>query len=479
MINEENYSKAIGGLFARTALTHKIKPKMLAFAVATLIFLVISISINTEVLRGDARLYWALSADIINAEFPVTIRGYFYPLLLVPGRWLFDTVPALGLMPLKLFQAVVYGYVLTVVLGDIYIRTIGGISSFWRRLTPAVLTAIFFPGLIAFPLSDLPAFLLLISAANLIAITPRKKLTWSFLARFFVAGVLAYASYNTRAIYIFGFAFLSVIILIATCRQYSAPRAVIIWIVFLVGAAAAAIPQMMINTKNFDRATPLVITDTGDKSLFAHQLLWGITTERYETLISPGAKVGTPTYYQDAQGVEIFNKYQLGKAEFNMGTYVAVVSKEPLFFTGLFIRHFINGLDARDGIVYASSISKNKIITSFSCFTILFLSGLVLIYRGKNKGFGSKYSFILMIVIIPPLAITLGAVETRFFYPIHSLAYAAIAFSFERRLVVGLPRWGLVTIFICYIALATVWVTITQRTLQNPIFEFPAAFTGS
>ncbi|MDR7285690.1 hypothetical protein J2X84_004540 [Pseudomonas corrugata] len=478
MINEVNYGTKATKLRSHISSNRDNQSKYLAFFVATLIFLAVSLSINTEIFRGDARLYWALSADILKGEFPTTYRGYFYPLLLVPGRWFFDNIPELGLLPLKLMQSAIYAYLLTSTLGNIYIRTIGGKSSFLRRLTPAALTAIFFPGLITYPLSDLPAFLLLLSAIGLILSAYTKTLTWPHLTVFFIAGILAYASYNTRTIYIFGFAFLSINIFITGLRQGSRLKGVLPLIIFLAGAAFAAIPQMAINTKNFNKSTPLVITDTGDKSLFAYQLLWGITTERYETVVAPGAKVGTPTYYQDAQGVSIFNEYQLGSAEFSIATYTTIAAKEPLVFIGIFIRHLINGLDARDGIVYASSPSKDKTITSIACFTLLFLSALTLTYR-DNKKANEPFCLILLSLIIPTLAITLGAVETRFFYPIHALAYATIAFALEQRLVVGLPKRSVCTALIFYLVFAATWISITQTTLQNPIFEFPAAFKGS
>jgi hypothetical protein len=418
-----------------------------------------------------------LSADILKGEFPTTIRGYVYPLLLAPGRWFFDNTPELGLLPLKLMQSAIYAYLLTTTLKNIYIRIIGGQSSFLRRLTPAALTAIFFPGLITYPLSDLPAFLLFLSATGLVLSSYAKKLTWPHLTKFFIAGILAYASYNTRTIYLFSFATLSIIIFVLALRQGNQLKALLTLIAFLAGAATAAIPQIVINAKNFNTITPLVITDSGDKSLFAHQLLWGITTERYETVIAPGAKVGTPTYYQDAKGVDIFNKYHLGSAEFNIATYVSIASKEPIAFISIFIRHLVNGLDARDGIVYASSPSKDKVITSIACFTIFFLSALTLMRRNNNHT--GKHSYlILLALIIPSLAITLGAVETRFFYPIHALAYATIAFLLERRLVAGVSRRSVCIAMIFYFLLAATWISITQTTLQNPIFEFPAAFKG-
>lgn len=175
--------------------------RIFAFCCAVAIFFITQVLIDAQGFRGDARLYWALSSDLLDLNFPQSIRGYLYPLLLTPFRFVFNHSEQGGLLALKAGQAVVYSYLFTIVLPDLYHKIFGGSLSTFRRALPAVLIAIIFPGLISYPLSDAPAFGMIVCALAISINASRSQGISRSIALFLFAGLLTYAAYNTRTIY--------------------------------------------------------------------------------------------------------------------------------------------------------------------------------------------------------------------------------------------------------------------------------------
>ena len=150
----------------------------------------------------DSATYWSLAVDPWSLPADAFIRGYFFPALL--GAWV-AALSVVGIGPIeafRLFSCVVYSAALTLLLPDTYRLLAGGQTGLVRRLCPALLLALVFPGLFLFPLSDLPAAVLLWSAVFLLlrctAPTTSRPLLLALLA-----GCAAGAAYNTRTIYLF------------------------------------------------------------------------------------------------------------------------------------------------------------------------------------------------------------------------------------------------------------------------------------
>ena len=83
--------------------------------------------------------------------------------------------------------------------------------------------------------------------------------------------------------------------------------------------------------------------------------------QRYETTIARGA--APAVHYLDPAGMQLLERIcrEDGPIE-SVGGYLRAVSRYPLEFMGVYGRHFINGLDVRDGRAYVTrpSASKNR-----------------------------------------------------------------------------------------------------------------------
>lgn len=183
--------------------TFRLSEKFVAFILATLLMFMAQLYINPQTFLGDAYNYWDLSSKVWDFSFPKSLRGYFYPLLLSPARIFFDAYPATGYLAVHLIQALAFSYSLCISLPYVFSKVIGGKVTLPRRLLVPALVAIFFPPLIAYTLSDLPAFCLIIGALALILKASEQKSVATAIVLMIVAGVLAYGAYNTRTIYLF------------------------------------------------------------------------------------------------------------------------------------------------------------------------------------------------------------------------------------------------------------------------------------
>ncbi|MFD2884486.1 hypothetical protein ACFS4T_25475 [Pseudomonas lini] len=136
--------------------------------------------------------------------------------------------------------------------------------------------------------------------------------------------------------------------------------------VYFWGLFIVALPQMAINKRIHDVATPLVFATVQGKSLMATQLYWGVTIQRYETY-NGGDTPAPSLYYKDSAGITLRSLYE---SQFTndptIAGYISLVAKHPVQFIGIYGRHFINGIDVRDGLVYATKPSINKSIVAFS-----------------------------------------------------------------------------------------------------------------
>ena len=115
----------------------------------------------------------------------------------------------------------------------------------------------------------------------------------------------------------------------------------LIFLILIAGGSLASVPQSIINLRNYNKFTPMVQANSDDKSLFALQLMWGITVQRYSTfMISPSE--GTGMYAIDPAGAKIFEKENLSPDTVNIKKYFQLLVKHPLFFIGSYTRHIIN-----------------------------------------------------------------------------------------------------------------------------------------
>ncbi|MHC8328122.1 hypothetical protein [Pseudomonas sp. LB1P83] len=413
----------------------------------------------------DSSLYWSLSSPSVIVNFPEVARGYFYPLLLVPVHALADVAGDNGRIVFQFASSAVYAYLLTGPIANFFLKTFGGTLSFARRTVFALLTIAVFPGLFLFPLSDLPALLVLIIGVAL-ATRVNSQYWWCWL---FLSGAAVSAAYNIRTIYLFAAMALFVVVLFVFMQGIPWRLRAFGMLAFLLGALIVATPQMLINKRIHGTATPLVIAMVKGKPLMAQQLYWGMVVQRYETYAGKDSPAPS-LYYRDPAGIALRNLDDSSFSDPSMRGYLSMVLKHPVQFLGIYGRHFINGLDVRDGIVYAEKSSTNKSVVSFLCFSLLFFCVSIYWWRKEKRWIEAAY---LAPILLPVFAILPGAVETRFFIPIYLVLFGAVVTRFEWKTFGATIRQHWLVLSVVFIFLSSISLGITSAAMACISYELP------
>lgn len=453
------------------------RPGFSAWVVAAGFFIALHYMNAITEFSSDAKSYWHLSTWRALVDFPRSIRGYFYPLLLAPVHLLVGLSRTSDFMLYRLGSSLAYAYVLTILLPAFWFRHFGGKDGFWRRLVVPALVCLLFPGIILYPLSDLPALSLMVGAVCCAFHASRNDGRASGYATAFLAGVLAYGAYNTRTIYLFSvIAMLVVGIAMVFNGGLSRTKALALS-AFVMGMLVSSVPQILINQKNYDRPSPLVFATNQGKSLFTQQLLWGVGVQRYETALSKPRN--TRVFYVDPTGLRLLEDSHLEVSRSGIADYFDLVYHHPLEFAGIFCRHLINGLDLRDGQLYTTVRSGTKHGVAFLNFLIVFsgLSTIVLgMARSRWAGKSMRPLAAAVILLLPVAAVIPGAIETRFFLAVHLAIYSAIAFNLDvsESLRLLRERW-LPAIAVFAVALY-LFFSVTLETMANVRYTYPDVY---
>ncbi|KAB0508742.1 hypothetical protein [Pseudomonas lini] len=442
------------------------KPNIYSFCIVFLTLLITHQILGIKEFPFDSSTYWTLSTPASVANFPDIVRGYVYAYLLFPIHALTDAINDSGRIVFRVSTSAIYAYLLTGPVANFFLQCFGGRLTVSRRILFALLTIGVFPGLFLYPLSDMPAVLTLIIA---IAFAERAKGKY-WLAFLFFSGAAVSAAYNIRTIYIFSFIALLFIIpfVFLRSKSWSARRLGII--AFILGAFIVALPQMAINKRIHDVATPLVFATVQGKSLMATQLYWGVTIQRYETY-NGGDTPAPSLYYKDSAGITLRSLYE---SQFTndptIAGYISLVAKHPVQFIGIYGRHFINGIDVRDGLVYATKPSINKSIVAFLCFSLFFFGALIFCTRKTPRWIEMAY---LAPLLIPVLAIIPGAVETRFFMPLYLVLFGSVVTQFEWQEFSKLLKRHCLPILASYALLAASFLAVTTAAMACVSYTLP------
>lgn len=413
---------------------------LLACVIASLILLAVHQSFGFTAHPYDSAHYWDL-ASFNNLVNSASWRGYVFPALLAPLRSLTE-LQSDPVQAYRIGNSVVYGVLLTTMLPAAYQLAFGGKVTLVRRLVPVLLLATLFPGVLLYPLSDLPAALLAFAALmcalkGLQRDSSARRFFWMLVA----AGALMGAAYNTRVIYLFAgipLGLMALLTLRGPGLRAPYPR----WLglaAFAIGVVAVSLPQLAINIRTQGVMSAAVQSKVNEKGLFASQLVWGITLQRYETTVAEGAPA-PQVYYLDPAGMQLFDVVSREGDLFSLGYYLKVVATHPLQFVALYTRHVINGLDVRDGLVYTRKASAVRSRMALLNFLILALATWIAIGIRQRDAHRQDDQFkpatpswpaALAVLLIPVVAIVPGAIETRFFLPLHLMAYWTIAMHFD------------------------------------------------
>ena len=79
-------------------------------------------------------------------------------------------------------------------------------------------------------------------------------------------------------------------------------------------------------------------------------------------------------------------------------------------------------------------------------------------------------------MLLPVAAIVPGAIETRFFLPLHLLAYCVIAFCFDVDALRQMARRYAVPLGVIAVASAGTFFAITTSTMASISYQWPALY---
>jgi len=136
-------------------------------------------------------------------------------------------------------------------------------------------------------------------------------------------------------------------------------------------------------------------------------------------------------------------------------------------------RHLINGLDVRDGRVYITRRSSTRDGMSLYGFVLLALAVWALragahpAPRPSSPALSSQRFLWIAALLLPVAAITPGAVETRFFLPVHFLAYCVIAFKAEPIALLSDLRSRWLQIVVAFLFCFCVFAAVSQATMAS------------
>lgn len=472
------------------------RPLAWAVFLSGLVLLSVHLWHDVSVFKYDAEVYWlmAILPDAVPIEY--MIRGYFFPWVMGRIAYFFYHLGFNPLAAFKAYSSVVFALGLGLLLPVTYRRLADGQVSWLRSLLLVLVVVAVYPGLIIYPLSDLPAILLMWLGIYWVLCCrdhPPSDAYWIRMVYALAAGVALGAAYNTRTIFLFAIC----LVVLAVVLQFHQRRHFLIYMA--IGLALSCIPQVLMNQKihGITSANPAVAFASQNVSLFAQQLAWGVTVQRYETAIGPDQSGREPSrpglIYADPDGVQLTKDiavaaYPLANglttassAVTNVSDYLKIVLKHPVDFAALYVRHFVNGLDVRDGTVYVRESSPDKKITSLACITLVLLS-LLSIKAGRAdrntlvtttpltpaQFKPVRHSYLLTgALVIASLAVVPGAMETRFMLALLLYLWVAgIGHASWGSIAAELRRYGWIYFGIAVVVYPSFYF-ITENTMES------------
>lgn len=444
------------------------KYRFITFAIIAIASLIVQITLCEDAVFsfGDSRDYWERGVSLWkDGKFSLTnqmdgFRGYVFPLFL----GICNQVG--GVACFRIVNALMVAFLFSVLLPEVF-----ELDQYTGKQAGAVLIlyglfTLFYYGLYVYALSDLFAFFLCIAATCLVkrlTVTDSKAQIAVFST---LIGLLAYAMYNVRTIYMFASACIVLYVLFTFVRKRSITEKIICFFTQILGFGIAGLPQALMNWGYLKEVSLSVPT----QGLMLKQLVWGLLYQRYDTYY--GTQQGMPQmYFVDAVGENILKAEGIMETGLKtMGEYIKLCLKYPFEVVGIYTRHVLNMLFPAWPNQYVLDLDSSKIIVMLIAFHCLFLISVSYILgRVKNKNLKNFFP-----VLLPVAAIMPGAVESRFFMPLYVVILGKICFDIDWAALFGDIKkyWYKVAIGygITFCIIVSVWSSMLASENAYPIF---------
>lgn len=419
-------------------------------------------------LYHDSLGYWFSSiffhkqGSVALLNYNESLRGYLYPLTLFPWRvaQFYTNLPQLLFTRTlgALVAAAMFGW-----LGPTLWETIvqpGRPLSWPRCVLFAALGFLFWRDYFNFPLTDFPAFGALALAVGL-AYRPK---SWLHVAG---AGVCAAAAANFRPVYLV--ALPPVAVLVAVAPVVGGWQRVARVGALLVGMAVVMLPQLAINLRHFNEASPLVLAKNKDiDNLYLMQLHEGLQHQKYETNIGPDYP-SQRMFFPNAHGAMLLQSLP-GDTISSYEQYVReLLLKRPVDMARVYLLHLFNGLDIQYSTPYIPKVYTTTWGLAWVNYSVWF-GALLLAVRSWRRLTWHKV-LVLGALLIPCAAVLPVCMECRFLVPMHLLMCAVVCFGWPaawRPSAIPWPTLVLVGVaYVGFVVLCFLTSAQAQATLQQ------------
>ncbi|MCM1024944.1 MAG: hypothetical protein NC432_00775 [Roseburia sp.] len=367
----------------------------------------------------DARIYMDLGLTFGVNEFALTnydyvICGYLFPLV----NWFLYKLEAVGIgnisINLSFFHSVLFSFSLIVVVPKLFERAFKIKLGAVAKCLFFLVCMLMFKGLLMYPLTDMFSFSFLCMALYLYfyIIDAGDKRTLLKLPASIGIGVCLGAAYYARPIYLISIIAYFAVSICKIAYKRSIKDALYMILLPLLGGAAIAFPQLIINYHHLGVASPGIITgEAYEGSLYLQQLKWGLEKQRYDSNLDvlnfPSAGV---TFYDGIGGrfaadIEI-NSYW---------DYIVFVFRHPFDVLLMYLRHVFGGMDITYPNFYIKNVYNARGMIQFLNYSLLFFGIKGIKSSIKKSTWNLDFIGVLLIYMLPVVLCVPTAIETRFF----------------------------------------------------------------
>ena len=423
----------------------------------------------------DAGWYWSVisSSDLDN--LPKIYRGYLYPYILFALKTLGVSIgiPAERLVIL-MNAAGISIFTVYFIPNIICIQTSGGAGRAAARTDKGINPARFFIGSVL--LSDFPAlffcaaFVFCLLRIESFIVNKNRSVFCTAAGLMFLgllAGASAYASYNIRAVYLYGI-IASLIWWLLRNRHHGVclklPCTGIV-----LGVLIVAYPQMCVNKKYNDTYLPLVPTvNFSTVDLKNWQIAQGLTVDRYEGFVGRDSVQTAEMRFDDKAGTSLEMKEKVSNGV-SLTQLAKLACKYPLDIAGIYWRHLINYLTPVWRHCYIIDLHVNTAWVALPGIVLwlIFFYQLFLIKREQWKNWLKNEAWAMVPFISICLFMIPAAVEVRFFIAAYSIMYGYLAWRADFRTMLAHFREHTVSVALLLTIAFLFWISVMGSTLSG------------
>jgi len=432
-------------------------------------------NIGVEHYRFDVLYYNSIGISMFeNGKFSfqtmlTDFRGYLFPLYLGICHQidiLFhmeNSIHIISSLILTLFFAIYLDFCQKIFKGSIQNSRLYWISV----VVPIALVLIFFYGLIVYPLTDLYAALLCITAGWFVYSAMKETVLYKSGVMFFCAGLCMYGAYNIRTIYMLSiYCFLAVILLI---ERKNIKKLLLGLTLFVLGCCVCAIPQFIINFERYNIISPWI----NNRNLFGWQLFWGLQYSRYATYVGSEIANLAGMYFIDSTGKHIVDTFMATGGAISIENYIKLFFAYPLEFIAIIGKHFYNAIFLLFPEQYILTLDSNRYF--YAIFSLIVVYIFCAAISTKPKKTMNDEKLIILAILLPSIAILFGAVEERFLVLPYMLVYGYLSNFDWQTVLERINKQKIIILLFLFIIFVTTALSVESEilsSLQNNPFSF-------